>query len=79
MERSGIAIRWSADGGSTIFSLESPKGAGNAEREVIQRALGRYGGKVALAAETLGVSRPTLYELMNRYGLKQGAPRIEES
>ncbi|HNK54035.1 MAG TPA: helix-turn-helix domain-containing protein, partial [Ottowia sp.] len=27
-------------------------------------------GNVAHAAEMLGVSRPTLYDLMNRFGLK---------
>ncbi len=65
--------------GPPSFALNLRKVRENAEREVIQRALGRYGGRIALAAETLGVSRPTLYDLMNRYGLKQGAPRIEES
>ncbi|MDR1708943.1 MAG: PEP-CTERM-box response regulator transcription factor [Candidatus Accumulibacter sp.] len=41
-----------------------------AEKRVIIAALGRAGGNVLHAAETLGVSRPTLYDLMYRYGLK---------
>jgi two-component system NtrC family response regulator len=41
-----------------------------AERKAVLRALARVNGNVAQAAELLGVSRPTLYDLMNRYGLK---------
>ena len=41
-----------------------------AEKRVIITALGRADGNVLRAAEILGVSRPTLYDLMHRYGLK---------
>lgn len=41
-----------------------------AERRAVVRAMARVNGNVAQAAELLGVSRPTLYDLMNRYGLK---------
>jgi two-component system, NtrC family, response regulator len=41
-----------------------------AERKAIVRALGRSDGNLVKAAELLGVSRPTLYDLLNRYGLK---------
>ena len=41
-----------------------------AERRAVARALGRANGNVAQTAELLGVSRPTLYDLMSRYGLK---------
>ncbi len=41
-----------------------------AERGAIFKALGRSNGNVAQAAELLGISRPTLYDLMNRFGLK---------
>src|SRR5262249_60045695 len=34
------------------------------EREMIQRALRKHSGKIAPAAVDLGISRPTLYELM---------------
>jgi two-component system NtrC family response regulator len=36
------------------------------ERELIQRALVSSGGNVSRAAEELGISRPTLYELMEK-------------
>jgi len=42
----------------------------DAEQRVIITALGRADGNVLRAAEMLGVSRPTLYDLMHRYGLK---------
>jgi len=42
-----------------------------AEREVVQQALTRHGGKIAPAAADLGISRPTLYELMEKLGLKR--------
>jgi two-component system NtrC family response regulator len=41
-----------------------------AERQAVVRALGRSNGNIAKAAELLGVSRPTLYDLMNRLSIK---------
>lgn len=43
---------------------------GKVERETLIKALARVGGNIAKAAELLGVTRPTLYDLMNRHGLK---------
>jgi len=42
----------------------------NAERGAVIAALGRVNGNVVKASELLGVSRPTLYDLMHRLGLK---------
>jgi len=37
----------------------------------VQRALRKHGGKMAPAAVELGISRPTLYELMDKLGMKR--------
>jgi two-component system NtrC family response regulator len=42
----------------------------DAERRAIIRALSQVGGSIAQASELLGISRPTLYDLMNKTGLK---------
>ena len=42
-----------------------------AERQAIVRVLARTNGNIARAAEILGVSRPSLYDLMNRFDLKK--------
>ena len=39
------------------------------EREVIEQALKRNSGKITSAAADLGISRPTLYELMEKLGI----------
>ena len=41
-----------------------------AERQAIQRALSIDRGNISAAAELLGISRPTLYDLMSKHGLK---------
>jgi two-component system NtrC family response regulator len=41
----------------------------NVEREIVQDALRRHHGKITPTALELGVSRPTLYELMERLGI----------
>jgi len=41
-----------------------------AERNAVVTALGRANGNVVRASEILGISRPTLYDLMHRLGLK---------
>jgi two-component system NtrC family response regulator len=65
----------------TAKDLELADGAGGApfktlkearehvERELVQDALRRHGGKITSAALELGISRPTLYELMEKLGI----------
>ena len=42
------------------------------ERDLVQDALRRHGGKITSAALELGISRPTLYELMEKLGIGRG-------
>lgn len=41
------------------------------EREFVTRTLARHNGNISQAALELGISRPTMYELMDRIGLKK--------
>jgi len=49
------------------------------ERELIQQALQRHGGKISRAAEDLGISRPTFYELMEKLGLGKPGPEKKDT
>jgi two-component system, NtrC family, response regulator len=43
----------------------------NLERDMILQSLRKHSGKIAPAANELGVSRPTLYELMDKLGINR--------
>jgi two-component system NtrC family response regulator len=47
------------------------------EREMIQRTLKRNSGKITSAAAELGISRPTLYELMEKLGVAKERANAE--
>ena len=49
------------------------------EKEVVQNALKRHQGKITSAALELGVSRPTLYELMEKLGIERAERNSSES
>ena len=42
-----------------------------AERREVVRALARANGNLSKAADLLGISRPTLYDLLNRFGMRK--------
>jgi len=41
-----------------------------AERQAIQRALSHADGKISMAADLLGISRPTMYDLIRKFNFK---------
>jgi len=45
------------------------------ERELVTQSLRRNGGKITAAAAELGVSRPTLYELMEKLGIPKSSAK----
>jgi two-component system NtrC family response regulator len=54
--------------GESIFNLKEVRA--RAERQAIQQVLSITAGNVSRSAELLGVSRPTLYDLMEKYGIR---------
>ena len=64
----GLAAPDHHDDDNNSFDLRTIRE--KAERNAIISAMGRVNGNVVKAAEMLGVSRPTLYDLMHRLGLK---------
>ena len=51
-----------------IFNLRQVRD--DAERNAVMRVLSKVDGNIVRAAEILGVSRPTLYDLMRRFGIR---------
>ncbi|MBK7814575.1 MAG: PEP-CTERM-box response regulator transcription factor [Rhodocyclaceae bacterium] len=57
-----------ADDNPMAFDLRTIRET--AEKTAVLAVMARVNGNIAKAAEMLGVSRPTLYDLMHRFGLK---------
>lgn len=54
--------------GALFFNLKEVRT--RAERQAIQQALSITDGNISKTAELLGVSRPTLYDLLEKYGIR---------
>lgn len=54
--------------GSNVLNLKSAREA--ADRKVIRHALARSEGNISNTAKLLGISRPTLYDLLKQYDLQ---------
>jgi two-component system NtrC family response regulator len=66
----GLALPTHGDDGPPASEIDLRTVREQAEREAIVTALSRTNGNMVCAAELLGVSRPTLYDLMRRLGIK---------
>ena len=61
----------SSNSNAGVLDVDLRRARETAERQAILAALARTDGSIVKAAEMLGVSRPTLYDLMNRLAIKQ--------
>lgn len=52
----------------SMFNLRQVRD--EAEKQAVLKVMARVDGNIARAAELLGISRPTLYDLLNRFGLR---------
>ncbi|HTT13476.1 MAG TPA: PEP-CTERM-box response regulator transcription factor [Burkholderiaceae bacterium] len=68
MHAADIGLGEAASNGSENLNLRWVRD--EAERHALLRALGRTNNNLSRAADVLGISRPTLYDLMHRFGLK---------
>jgi two-component system NtrC family response regulator len=56
------------EGAGELLNLKSAREV--ADRRAIRQALARCEGNVSAAAKLLGISRPTLYDLLKQYGMQ---------
>ncbi len=64
----GLPLEVSDSARDTALDLRAVREA--AEREVVVRAMARADGNMVKAADLLGISRPTLYDLVDRLGIR---------
>ena len=65
-----VDLELTAPGAPAVTSLREARDT--LERELISRCLEKHAGRIAPAAAELGISRPALYERMDRLGLSRG-------
>jgi two-component system NtrC family response regulator len=65
-----LGLRASAETADDSPTLDLRTVREAAERQALITALARTDGNIVRAAELLGVSRPTLYDMMNRLQIK---------
>jgi two-component system NtrC family response regulator len=68
----GVAMENAGGGLSSLDGLTLKEARALVEKELLLLVLEKEGGNIVRAAEALGVSRPTFYDLMKKHGLQGG-------
>jgi two-component system NtrC family response regulator len=68
----GSAVEGAGSDLSGLEGLTLKEARSRVEKELLLLALEKEQGNIVRAAEVLGVSRPTLYDLMKKHGLQGG-------
>ena len=58
-----------ATGGMNLAGMTIKEARGLVERELLIIAMEKHNGNIVVTAKALGVSRPTLYDLMKKHGM----------
>jgi two-component system NtrC family response regulator len=65
-------------GGTSVSGPTLKEAREAVEREMIRQVLREHRGKMSAAAAELGISRPTLYELMEKLGMQRSNREAEQ-
>ncbi len=71
LSASDLELAANGDGSAAGTSLREARES--LEREMIRRSLRKHAGRISSAATELGISRPTLYEMMEKLGVVREA------
>ena len=63
-----LDLEQSCEGGEQPLNLKQAREA--ADRRMIRQAMARSQGNISMTAKLLGISRPTLYDLLKQYDLQ---------
>jgi two-component system NtrC family response regulator len=66
-----------APGPARDVDLDLRTARGRVEQDLIQQALTRSNGIMSTAAKLLGISRPTLYAMMESHGMAPGPAKFD--
>jgi two-component system NtrC family response regulator len=61
-------------GGEELEIITLREARNRLESDMVISAIRKYTGNVAKAAEALGISRPTIYDLMKKHGFHHSPP-----
>jgi two-component system NtrC family response regulator len=68
----GFSIAMEKSAGFSVAGMTLKDARDKVERDLLDVSLKTHNGNIAKAAETLGVSRPTFYDLMKKHKFQNG-------
>ena len=69
VDRAAVDDHGKVTGGMNLAGMTIKEARGLVERELLITAMEKHSGNIVVTAKALGVSRPTLYDLMKKHGM----------